>query len=126
MAVALDLDELDQYWQFLLAGGKDKDWKWSSPDRAGTRQLLSEGSTEQQRVVDIFETAARMLTRNQAGLRDMPKGGRMVEFFERSGRQQIQRIEYPDGKVEYRDTDGELVDMPKDAAFFVAEKAEDA
>ena len=43
LAVALDLGERDKYWEFLLAGGKAKDWKWSSPDRAGTESRIRSG-----------------------------------------------------------------------------------
>jgi len=37
LAVALDLDERDQHFRYVLAGGDPKKFKWSSPDRAGTR-----------------------------------------------------------------------------------------
>ncbi len=36
LAVALDLDERDQHFRYVLAGGDPKKFKWSSPDRAGT------------------------------------------------------------------------------------------
>jgi len=36
LSVALDLSERDRYWQYMLAGGDPKKWRWSSPDRAGT------------------------------------------------------------------------------------------
>lgn len=41
MAVALDRDERKRYWEFRLAGGKKKDWSWSSSDQAGTRSQRS-------------------------------------------------------------------------------------
>jgi hypothetical protein len=36
LAVALDLDERDQHFRYVLAGGDPKKFKWGSPDRAGT------------------------------------------------------------------------------------------
>jgi hypothetical protein len=36
LAESLDAEELDEYHNYLLAGGETKKWKWSSPDKAGT------------------------------------------------------------------------------------------
>jgi hypothetical protein len=37
LAVALDLDERRQFWEYVLAGGKPEKWKWHGEDQAGTR-----------------------------------------------------------------------------------------
>jgi hypothetical protein len=57
LAVALDLEERDQFFQYILAGGKPKDFKWSSPDRAGTRQ--SEGNLVQRFMREFKGKVAR-------------------------------------------------------------------
>lgn len=36
-AAALDIEELEYYKEYILAGGEAKKFKWSSPDRAGTK-----------------------------------------------------------------------------------------
>lgn len=125
MAVALDLDELDRYWQYVLAGGDPKKFKWSSPDKAGTVEHQLPGATPQDKIKNIFENAARGLTRGAMGLADLPKGGNVEQFFKMMNRPKIERLEYPDGTVEYRDEQGNLVDMPNDAAFAVVETKED-
>ena len=40
-SVALDTDERGRYWEYLLAGGESKKWKWSSEDKAGTIRSTS-------------------------------------------------------------------------------------
>ncbi len=37
LAVSLDLEEIEQYRLHWSSGGKLKDFKWASPDHAGTR-----------------------------------------------------------------------------------------
>lgn len=56
LAVALDLEERDQFFQYLLAGGEAKKFKWSSPDRAGTRGRRDGNFI--QRLVDKFKGKA--------------------------------------------------------------------
>ena len=36
LAVALDLDEREAYFRYVLAGGKPEKWPWATPDKAGT------------------------------------------------------------------------------------------
>ena len=38
LAVALDLEEIEQYRVYCTSGGKPDDFKWTSPDHAGTRE----------------------------------------------------------------------------------------
>lgn len=119
MAVALDLDELDKYWQYVLAGGEPKKFKWSSPDKAGTVQAPTPGRTPQEKIRNIFDRAARGFTKGAVSLDGLPKGGTAADFFRVMNRPKIQRLEYPDGTVEYRDMNGELVEAPEGAAFAV-------
>lgn len=41
LAVALDIDEREQYRQYVLAGGDPRKFKWSSYDKAGTEPSSS-------------------------------------------------------------------------------------
>lgn len=41
LAVGLDLDERTLYQRYLLAGGDNKKFKWSSQDKAGTSKAAS-------------------------------------------------------------------------------------
>lgn len=41
LATALDARELDEYRDYMLAGGDKKKWKWSSADKAGTKYIPS-------------------------------------------------------------------------------------
>jgi hypothetical protein len=118
-AVALDLDELEQRWEYILAGGEAKKWKWTSPDKAGTIKLQDGGSRgisgEEAMDAIVGGLYKGKLTKDQ-----LPKGGDIKSFAEISEQQVIKRYEYPDGKVEYRDGEGNLIDMPEGSLGFVS------
>lgn len=120
MAVALDLDELEQYWQYLLAGGKKKDFRWSSPDRAGTAPLAGGYGNAGPDPSVVAEQATRLFSRGAVGLKEARKlahAGSFQEFAQRTKRKMIKRYEYPDGRVEYRDEDDNVVNVPDGAQF---------
>lgn len=127
MAVALDLDELDARWQYGLAGGDLKKWKWASPDRAGTLPLGVKGESEEavkKRQSRIMENAARFFSGGKKKAQEMPKAGDVKKFFERSRFKKVKKLEYPDGRVEFRDQNDNVVKMPEDHGFFISEEVD--
>jgi hypothetical protein len=83
--MALDADEIERYWQYLLAGGDKKKWRWSSADQAGTRALSNPSTT----VVAMARAA---------GALNGPRGS-ALEFARATGR-----------PIAYRDRDGNFID----------------
>lgn len=72
LAKALDFEELEQYHDFVLAGGKPGKFKWQSPDRAGTQTLYSGDLRSKavnpfERIVDLSNREDGELTPNQKG-----------------------------------------------------------
>lgn len=124
MSVALDLDELEQYWQYVLSGGDPKKWHWSSPDKAGlaSRILSTDPESMARKTQMIMKKAAALISKGRARPEDMPKGGSLKDFLEITRQKLIRRLEYEDGRVEYVDEDGNPVEPPEGLKFMSLEE----
>ena len=99
LAEALDAEELEDYREALMAGGKEakKKWKWSTPDHAGTRAMGGGRQDVRQSMMNM----AQALTKGP-----VKKTGNISEIANLLGKKMVFRTE--DGN--YYDEDGNPVD----------------
>lgn len=100
LAIALDLDERDRYWEYLLAGGKEKDWKWRSKDHAGMRRdpqraMWSKvlGGIKKGRggdIAHVMQPGARRIVRKE---KQLPNGQKIVVFEDGEGNDITSEVE---------------------------------
>ncbi len=104
LAQSLDLDELNRYENYLLAGGEKKKWVWSSPDKAGTQ---STGSTVKG-VENTLKTMAREVSKVNVDTlhKNINKAGRAKEWAKITGRSWV-----------YMDPEGNFLNDNLDPVF---------
>jgi hypothetical protein len=103
LAEALDAEELADYREVVLQGGKKaaRKWKWATPDHAGTRPT-GEGAKKS------LLAFAQALTKGP-----LKKTGAYEEYMRATGRPVVYKTE--DGKIV--DENGKPIEVPKGTIF---------
>jgi len=110
LAEALDAEELIDYRETLLAGGKEakKKWKWATPDHAGTRAVVT-------RKEDVRASLSDFAT--MMGMR-MQKTGNIDEYARIRGAQEV----YRDGAGKLYDRNMNPIESETGLVFVASEK----
>lgn len=110
MITALDLDEREQFNRFMLAGGKKKDFNWSSPDRAGTEAINDQAAFWAKTISragvsplkgDIGKIATAGWQRITKVVEQMADGTSKTRYFDQDGNDVTRRVELKMAAGEY-------------------------
>lgn len=111
LAEALDAEELEDYRDALLTGGKEaaKKWKWATPDHAGTRAVAIKKQDVRSAIINFAEKIA-------GG--PLNKAGTISEIAMLKGKTMVYRDEH--GNI--IDEQGNPVEVPKGMVFIPVEE----
>ena len=110
LVVSLDLDEREQFNRFMLAGGNKKDFKWSSPDRAGTEVISDQAAFWAKTIAragvspmkgDIGRVATAGWKRITKVVEQMADGTSRTRYFDQDGADVTRRVELKISSGEY-------------------------
>lgn len=113
LAVALDLEELDNYRFWVLAQQDPKKFEWSSSDRAGSRDPEYVG----QRIMHFAQ--------QRLGAAGVQKGD-FWTLARQKGMKPIYQIEKEDGSLMFVDEKGNPTQPPEGFAFVPSRAAKEA